>query len=138
LIIGGNKMLKIAQRMGITAQALKNLLRALHNPIAIYHNDPSNKDVVSVFTEVIIEGKHVVVSINVAKDGDVDINYVGDMALSPIDFLSDAIDACKVVWINKHKKKPSFSASVPAPVTTGATQRSIDGRTAASATIFQT
>jgi hypothetical protein len=121
IALNGAKLQKIAQRLGVPIQALKNLPQALQNPLAVYRTDPANKNMASVLTEMRIQDKNVVVVINVAGNGDVDVSVVSDITLSPSDFIAQMIDEGRMIWVNKKKFAPS-SVSASAPKSTESLQ----------------
>lgn len=99
----GNKVIKKMRKHGFTLAELKDLPRAVADPIAVFNNYQKNGNR-SILTELQIGDKHILVSVTVGKNGvDADFNIVSSVFGKGSDNIVDWINKGYATFINKEK-----------------------------------
>ncbi len=73
----GAKLLSKIKKYGFDSKDLKGLLEALHNPIMVLNGN--DLDTFAILTEIKVNGKNVLVSIDINKQGETDINFISSI-----------------------------------------------------------
>lgn len=105
----GNKLLKKSQKHGFDVKDVKNLPIALVNPIAVFRGEHPNS--FAIITELEINGKKLLATIETDKNGEVDFNFIssvfGKENISVIKWILDG----KLLNVDKTKALNFVSAS---------------------------
>lgn len=111
LILYGNKLLKKAQKHNFDIKDVRNLPVSLEHPIAVFDGSHSNS--YAVLTEMQINGKNVLVSIETNKQGEVDFNIISSVfGKNDKGVIKWVIDG-KLKYVDKEKALPYISTSAP-------------------------
>lgn len=99
----GNKVIKKMRKHGFTLAEIKDLPRAVADPIAVFNNYQKNGNR-SILTELQIGDKHILVSVTVGKTGvDADFNIVSSVFGKGSNNVVDWINKGYATFINKEK-----------------------------------
>lgn len=99
----GNKVIKKMRKHGFTLAEIKDLPRAVADPIAVFNNYQKNGNR-SILTELQIGDKHILVSVTVGKTGvDADFNIVSSVFSKGSNNVVDWINKGYATFINKEK-----------------------------------
>lgn len=99
----GNKVIKKMRKHGFTLTEIKDLPRAVADPIAVFNNYQKNGNR-SILTELQIGDKHILVSVTVGKTGvDADFNIVSSVFGKGSNNVVDWINKGYATFINKEK-----------------------------------
>lgn len=99
----GNKVIKKIRKHGFTLAEIKDLPRAVADPIAVFNNYQKNGNR-SILTELQIGDKHILVSVTVGKTGvDADFNIVSSVFGKGSNNVVDWINKGYATFINKEK-----------------------------------
>jgi hypothetical protein len=121
----GNKLIAKMKKHGFKASDIKDLPKALSNPIAIFKGNVPGS--FSILTELNIKGNNVLTTVNVGKDKDVDFNIISSTY--------GKSDSGVVGWINKgkllytDKEKTLNYLGAPAPIAGSANNSELDSAT---------
>lgn len=111
LMLYGNKLLKKVQKHNFEIKDVRNLPMSLEHPIAVFDGSHSNS--YAVLTEMQINGKNVLVSIETNKQGEVDFNIISSVfGKNDKGVIKWVIDG-KLKYVDKGKTLPYISASAP-------------------------
>ena len=111
LMLYGNKLLKKVQKHNFEIKDVRNLPMSLEHPIAVFDGSHSNS--YAVLTEMQINGKNVLVSIETNKQGEVDFNIISSVfGKNDKGVIKWVIDG-KLKYVDKGKALPYISASAP-------------------------
>ena len=99
----GNKVIKKMKKHGFVLSDLRDLPRAVANPIAVFDNYGKD-DNRSILTELSIGNKHILVSLTIGKNGvDADFNIVSSVFGKGSSNITDWINKKYATYINKEK-----------------------------------
>jgi len=118
----GNKILKKAKKHGYKAIDLKDLPKAINDPIAIFAGN--RPDSFAILTEIKINENNVVAVLEVGKGNDVDFNVITSVYGKLKEGVANWIDSGKLLSRNKEKSLDYFGTS--APIADAGSQGSID------------
>ena len=111
LILYGNKLIKKSKKHGFSPKDIKDLPLAMQSPIAVFVGSHPNS--FAVLSEMEINGKNVLVSIETEKDGEIDFNIIssvfGKNSKGVIKWMLDG----KLRYVDKEKALSYISASAP-------------------------
>ena len=102
----GNKVMKKMRKHGFALEELRDLPRAVADPIAVFNNygEDGNR---SILTELRSQQGNFLVSVNIGKDADIDFNIVRSVFGKGDENVVDWINSGLATYINK-KKALSF------------------------------
>lgn len=99
----GNKVMKKMRKHGFALDELKNLPRAVADPIAVFDNYQLDGNR-TVLTELQSKGKNIMIAVTLGKDGvDVDFNIVSSVFGKGEDNIVDWLNKGYARYINKEK-----------------------------------
>ena len=99
----GNKVIKKMKKHGFTLEELKDLPRAVADPIAVFDNYQLDGNR-TILTELQSQGKNIMVAVTLGKDGvDVDFNIVSSVFGKGEDNIVDWLNKGYARYINKEK-----------------------------------
>ena len=99
----GNKVMKKMKKHGFSLDELKNLPRAVADPIAVFDNYQLDGNR-TVLTELQSKGKNIMIAVTLGKDGvDVDFNIVSSVFGKGEDNIVDWLNKGYARYINKEK-----------------------------------
>ena len=107
----GNKVMKKAAKHGYAPSDLKDLPRAVQEPVAVFKG--SYEGSFSLLTEISMGGNNVLVSIDIEKGEVQDINLVTSVYGKKKDSVLSWIADDKMVYCNKEKALDYISSSAP-------------------------
>lgn len=109
----GNKVIKKMKKHGFGLDELRDLPRAVANPIAVFNNygKEGNR---SILTEMKIADKNILVAITIGKGNDVDFNVISSVFGKGKNNIIDWINKGYATYINKKKALDylNFSRSI--------------------------
>jgi len=110
----GNKVMKKMRKHGFALEELRDLPRAVADPIAVFNNygEDGNR---SILTELRTQQGNFLVSVNIGKDADIDFNIVRSVFGKGDENLVDWINKGLATYINKEKAL-SFLSHQSAPI----------------------
>lgn len=110
----GNKVMKKMRKHGFALEELRDLPRAVADPIAVFNNygEDGNR---SILTELRTQQGNFLVSVNIGKDADVDFNIVRSVFGKGDENVVDWINKGLATYINKEKAL-SFLSHQSAPI----------------------
>lgn len=110
----GNKVMKKMRKHGFALGELRDLPRAVANPIAVFNNygEDGNR---SILTELRTQQGNVLVSVNIGKDADIDFNIVRSVFGKGYENIVGWINKGLATYINKEKAL-SFLSHQSAPI----------------------
>lgn len=110
----GNKVMKKMRKHGFALEELRDLPRAVADPIAVFNNygEDGNR---SILTELRTKQGNFLVSVNIGKDADVDFNIVRSVFGKGDNNIVDWINKGLATYINK-KKALTFLSHQSAPI----------------------
>ena len=114
----GNKVIKKMKKHGFTLDELKDLPRAVADPIAVFNNigRVGNR---SILTELHTSQGNILVSVDLGKDADIDFNIVSSVFGKGATNVLDWINKGFATYINKEKAR-SFLSHQSAPIAAAA------------------
>ena len=133
----GNKVMKKMRKHGFALGELRDLPRAVADPIAVFNNYKTDGNR-SILTE--LRGRHgnFLVSVNIGKDADIDFNIVRSVFGKGDENVVDWINKGWATYINKEKALSFLShQSAPIAATAANAGQSSDGLFAASQYVQQ-
>jgi len=107
----GSKLLKKINKHGFNAIDLKDLPKAINDPIAIFKGN--RPDSFAILTEIAINGNNVLASLEVGKSSDVDFNMITSAYGKASEGISNWINEGKLLYENKEKSLDYFGTSAP-------------------------
>jgi hypothetical protein len=107
----GNKMLSKMRKHGFNASDIKNLPKAIANPIAVFRG--SHKGSFSILTELNINGNNVLVTVEVGKDKDIDFNIITSTYGKSNEGVTGWINKGGLLYSDKEKTLNYLGASAP-------------------------
>ncbi len=110
----GNKVTKKMRKHGFSLNELRDLPRAVADPIAVFDNYGKDGNR-SILTELRTRQGNFLVSINIGKDGDVDFNIVRSVFGKGDNNIVDWINRGMATYINKEKAL-TFLSHQSAPI----------------------
>ncbi len=110
----GNKVMKKMRKHGFALEDLRDLPRAVADPIAVFNNygEDGNR---SILTELRTQQGNFLVSVNIGKDADIDFNIVRSVFGKGDENVVDWINKGLATYINKEKAL-SFLSHQSAPI----------------------
>lgn len=110
----GNKVMKKMRKHGFALDDLRDLPRAVADPIAVFNNygEDGNR---SILTELRTQQGNFLVSVNIGKDADIDFNIVRSVFGKGDENVVDWINKGLATYINKEKAL-SFLSHQSAPI----------------------
>ena len=110
----GNKVMKKMRKHGFALEELRDLPRAVADPIAVFNNygEDGNR---SILTELRTQQGNFLVSVNIGKDADIDFNIVRSVFGKGDENIVDWINKGLATYINK-KKALTFLSHQSAPI----------------------
>lgn len=110
----GNKVIKKMRKHGFALDDLRDLPRAVADPIAVFNNygEDGNR---SILTELRTQQGNFLVSVNIGKDADIDFNIVRSVFGKGDENVVDWINKGLATYINKEKAL-SFLSHQSAPI----------------------
>jgi len=108
----GNKILKKAKKHGYRATDLKDLPKAINDPIAIFEGNRLGS--FAILTEIKINGNNVVASLEVGKDRDINFNIITSIYGKLKERVENWISNDKMLYENKEKSLDYLGT--PAPI----------------------
>ena len=110
----GNKVMKKMRKHGFALEELRDLPRAVADPIAVFNNygEDGNR---SILTELRTQQGNFLVSVNIGKDADIDFNIVRSVFGKGDENVVDWINKGLATYINKEKAL-SFLSHQSAPI----------------------
>lgn len=98
----GNKVIKKMRKHGFALEELRNLPRAVADPIAVFHNYGENGNR-SILTELKTLRGNFLVSVNIGKGADVDFNIVSSVFGKGSGNVADWINKGYMTYVDKEK-----------------------------------
>lgn len=110
----GNKVMKKMRKHGFALEDLRDLPRAVADPIAVFNNygEDGNR---SILTELRTQQGNFLVSVNIGKDADIDFNIVRSVFGKGDENVVDWINKGLATYVNKEKAL-SFLSHQSAPI----------------------
>ena len=110
----GNKVMKKMRKHGFALEELRDLPRAVADPIAVFNNygEDGNR---SILTELRTQQGNFLVSVNIGKDADIDFNIVRSVFGKGDENVVDWINKGLATYMNKEKAL-SFLSHQSAPI----------------------
>ena len=110
----GNKVMKKMRKHGFALEELRDLPRAVADPIAVFNNygEDGNR---SILTELRTQQGNFLVSVNIGKDADIDFNIVRSVFGKGDENVVNWINKGLATYINKEKAL-SFLSHQSAPI----------------------
>ena len=123
----GNKVMKKMRKHGFALEELRDLPRAVADPIAVFNNydEDGNR---SILTELRTKQGNFLVSVNIGKDADVDFNIVRSVFGKGDNNIVDWINKGLATYINK-KKALTFLSHQSAPIAATAANAELSSAT---------
>lgn len=120
----GNKVIKKMRKHGFALDELKDLPRAVADPIAVFDNigREGNR---SILTELRTEQENFLVTVDLGKDADVDFNIVSSVFGKGSSNVIDWINKGLATYINKEKAL-AFLSHPSAPIAAAAANAELD------------
>jgi hypothetical protein len=107
----GNKIIKKARKHGFKFTDIKNLPQAINNPIAVFAGNKTGSH--AILTELQIDGKNVLVSVDLGKGEDIDFNIVTSTYGKNSKGIVDWIINGKLLYSDKEKTLNYLHLSAP-------------------------
>ena len=107
----GNKVIKKMKKHGFKLEELSNLPQAVADPIAVFRG--STEGSFAILTDLKIGDKHVLVSLSVGKDNDIDFNIISSVYGKNGRGVVDWILKGKTLYVNKKKALDYLRISAP-------------------------
>lgn len=107
----GNKVVSKAKKHGFSISDLKDLPRSVADPVAVFEGNHPNSH--SILTEVRIDDKNVLVSIEVGKDMEAELNIVTSVYGKNDNSVVKWINEGKTKYLNKEKALDYLRISAP-------------------------
>jgi hypothetical protein len=107
----GNKLIKKQKKHGFGLSNLKDLPKAVANPIAIFKGNRYGS--FAVLTEIEINGSNILVTLEVGKDRDVDFNIITSTYEKAKEGLINWVNESKTLYINKEKAPDYLGTLAP-------------------------
>jgi hypothetical protein len=104
----GNKLIKKAQKHGFNISDIKDLPKAMANPIAVFEGN--HKDSFVILTELDINGNKVIASVETNKKGEIDINLISSVYGKSDKGIIEWINNGRLKWVDKEKTLSYLSA----------------------------
>ena len=110
----GNKVMKKMRKHGFALEELRDLPRAVANPIAVFNNygEDGNR---SILTELRTQQGNFLVSVIIGQDADIDFNIVSSVFGKGDNKVVDWITRGLATYINKEKAL-TFLSHLSAPI----------------------
>ena len=110
----GNKVMKKMRKHGFALEELRDLPRAVADPVAVFNNygEVGNR---SILTELRTKQGNFLVSVDIGKDADIDFNIVRSVFGKGDNSIMDWINKGLATYINK-KKALTFLSHQSAPI----------------------
>ena len=108
----GNKLLAKMKKHGFNTSDIKDLPKALSNPIAVFKGSISGS--FAILTELNIHGDRVLVSLNIGKGTDVDFNIISSTYGKSNDGVVGWINGGRLLYANTEKALNYLR--IPAPI----------------------
>jgi len=118
----GNKILKKAKKHGYKATDLKDLPKAINDPIAIFGGN--RPDSFAILTEIKINGNNVLASLEVGIDRDINFNIITSVYGKLKERIANWINNDKILYENKEKSLGYLGT--PAPIAGANNQGSVN------------
>jgi len=107
----GNKILKKAKKHGYKATDLKDLPKAINEPIAIFEGN--RPDSFAILTEMKINDNNVVAVLELGKGNDIIFNVITSAYVKLKEGVANWIDSNKLLYWSKEKSLDYFGTSAP-------------------------
>ena len=133
----GNKVMKKMRKHGFALEELRDLPRAVADPIAVFNNygEDGNR---SILTELRTQQGNFLVSVNIGKDADIDFNIVRSVFGKGDENVVDWINKGLATYINKEKALSFlFHQSAPIAATAANAGQSSESLSSASRYVQQ-
>ena len=111
MLLYGNKVIKKAKKHGFSPKDLKDLPKAVQSPIAVF--DGSKQGSFAILTEIKIDGKNMLVSLTLSREGNVDLNIITSAYGKNTPSVINWINSGKLRYAGKQKALDYISTSAP-------------------------
>lgn len=107
----GNKIIKKAKKHGFKIKDLRDLPRAVANPIAVFKGNVDKS--FAILTEMEINGNNVLVSLSIGKNSDIDFNIISSVYGKANNGVIEWIHSGRLLYIDKEKAFNYLRISTP-------------------------
>jgi hypothetical protein len=107
----GNKIIKKAKKHGFKIKDLRDLPRAVANPIAVFKGNVDRS--FAILTEMEINGNNVLVSLSIGKNSDIDFNIISSVYGKANNGVIEWINSGRLLYIDKEKAFNYLRISTP-------------------------